>query len=116
MLMPYIYHPSRIIYYSSTHSVLLDHHYLLLIITLYFYFFIIFPHTSVLMADANAMYHPSLIIYYSSIHYVINPHFSPLWMVDANLIVILLFISSYFRSVWHPLGCFILRMQHGLFV
>ena len=29
------------------------------------------------------------------------------WMVDATFIFILLFISSYFRSVWHPV-CFIL--------
>ena len=66
------------------------------------------------MADANAMYHPSFIIYYSSTHYLftyyflINPFFSPPWMVDANFIFILVFTSSYF--------CFILRMQHGLFI
>ena len=65
------------------------------------------------MADANAMYHPSFIIYYSSTHYLftyyflINPLFFPPWMVDANFIFILVFVSSYF--------CFILRMQHGLF-
>ena len=42
-----------------------------------------------------------------------STHFFPLWMVDANLIFILLvFISSYFRSVWHPFGCFILRMVY----
>ena len=115
MLMPYIYHPSRIIYYSSTHFVLFHHHYyLLLIITVYFYFvFFLLPHTSLLMADANAMYHPSFIMYYSSTHYLftyyflINPFFPP-WMVDVNFIFILVFTSSYF--------CFILRMRHGLFI
>ena len=114
--MPYIYHPSRIIYYSSTHFVLFHHHYLLLIITVYFYFILFFllPHTSLLMADANAMYHPCFIIYYSSTHYLftyyflINPFFFPPWMVDANFIFILVFTSSYF--------CFILRMRHGLFI
>ena len=35
-----------------------------------------------------------------------------LWMVDANFIFFLVFISSYFRSVWHPFGCFILRMVY----
>ena len=35
-----------------------------------------------------------------------------LWMVDANFIYILVFISYYFRSVWHPFGCFILRMVY----
>ena len=53
-------------------------------ITVYFYFVLLFPHTSLLMADANAMYHPSFIIYYSSTHYLftyyflINPLFSTL--------------------------------------
>ena len=41
MLMPYIYHPSRIIYYSSTHFVLFHHHYyLLLIITVYLFIYL----------------------------------------------------------------------------
>ena len=114
--MPYIYHPSRIIYYSSTHFVLFHHHYYsLLIITVYFFlFFFLLPHTSLLMADANAMYHPSFIIYYSSTHYLftyyflINRFFFPPWLVDANFIFILVFTSSYF--------CFILRMRHGLFI
>ena len=63
---------------------------LLLIITVYFYFILFFllPHTSLLMADANAMYHPSFIIYYSSTHYLftyyflINPFFFHLgWLM-----------------------------------
>ena len=170
--MPYIYHPSRIIYYSSTHFVLFYHHYyLLLIVSVCFYFcshygfhhifhffmadanaiylspksyylllintlriisssllftthhhslflfnlFFLLPHTSLLMADANATYHPSFIIYYSSIYYSFihllfshQPIFFPPWMVDANFIFILVFTSSYF--------CFILRMRHGLFI
>ena len=145
MLMPYIYHPSRIIYYSSTHFVLFYHHYYLLLIvpvcfyfcshfgfhhifhffmadanaiylspksyylllintlriisssllfttrhhSLFIYLFIfLLPHTSLLMADANAMYHPSFIIYYSSTHYLftyyflINPFFFHLgWLM-----------------------------------
>ena len=76
MLMPYIYHPSRIIYYSSTHFVLFHHHYyLLLIITVFVLLFFLLPHTSLLMADANAMYHPSFIIYYSSTHYLFTYYF-----------------------------------------
>ena len=80
---------------------------------LFIYFFLL-PHTSLLMADANAMYHPSFIIYYSSTHYLftyyflINPFLFPPWMVDANFIFILVFTSSYF--------CFIVRMRHGLFI
>ena len=42
-----------------------------------------------------------------------STHFPPpLWMVDATFIFILLFISSYFRSAWHPFSCFILRMVY----
>ena len=111
--MPYIYHPSRMIYYSPTHFVLFYHHYyLLLIITVYFILFFFSPPSSLLMANSNAMYHPSFIIYYSSTRYLftyyflINPLFPP-WMVNANFIFILVFVSSYF--------CFILRMRHGLF-
>ena len=80
----HIYHPSRIMYYSSTHFVLFDHYYLLLIITLYVVLFS--PTYFSLMADANAIDHPRLIIYYSSTHFVINPLFCPLLMVDANII------------------------------
>ena len=75
MLMPYIYHPSRIIYYSSTHFVLFHHHYYLLLITVFCFCFFLLPHTSLLMADANAMYHPSFIIYYSSTHYLFTYYF-----------------------------------------
>ena len=82
---------------------------------LFYFLFIFFSHIlHFLMADANAMYHPSFIIYYSSTHYLftyyflINPFLFPPWMVDANFIFILVFTSSYF--------CFILRMQHGLFI
>ena len=66
---------------------------------------------------ANAIY-ASLIIYYSSTHYLFTYLFShqhiffPLWMVDANFIFILVLISSYFRSVWHPFGCLILCMVY----
>ena len=86
-----------IIYYSSSQFIL---------------FCSFFPHTSLLIADANVMYHPSFIIYYSSTHYLfnyflINPLFFPPWMVDANFIFMLVFVSSYF--------CFILCMRHGLF-
>ena len=42
----------------------------------FFLFFFLLPHTSLLMADANAMYHPSFIIYYSSTHYLFNFIFS----------------------------------------
>ena len=79
--------------------------------SLFFILFFLLPHTSLLMADANAMYHPSFIIYYSSTHYLftyyflINPFFFQPWMDDANFIFILVFTSSYF--------CFILRMRHG---
>ena len=129
--MSYIYHPSRIIYYSSTHFVLFYHHYYLLLIvsvcfyfcshfrfhhifnffmadanaiylspksyylllintlriisssllftthhhSLFFIYFFLLPHTSLLMADANAMYHPSFIIYYSSTHYLFTYYF-----------------------------------------
>ena len=48
-----------------------------------------------------------------NIFFILIKTFFPLWMVDANLIFILLvFISSYFRSVLHPFGCFILRMVY----
>ena len=53
-----------------------------------------------------------VLIIYSLIYFLINTFFFPLWMVDANFIFILVFISSYFRSVWHPFGCFILRMVY----
>ena len=33
-------------------------------------------------------------------------------MVDANFIFILVFISPYSRSVWHPSGCLILHMVY----
>ena len=70
------------------------------------------------MADANAMSYYLLLINSFFIHIFIfsSTHFFififPLWMVDANFIFILVFISSYFRSVWHPFGCFILRMVY----
>ena len=48
-----------------------------------------------------------LFYFFSSTH---SP--PPLWMVDAMFIFILFFISSYFRSVWHPFSCFILRMVY----
>ena len=58
--MPYIYHPSRIIYYSSTHFVLFYHHYyLLLIVSVCFYFCSHFGFHHIFhffMADANAIY------------------------------------------------------------
>ena len=63
----------------------------------------------------------SLIIFYASTHFFSHrlilyffssTHFFPPWMVDANFIFILVFISSYFRSVWHPFGCFILRIVY----
>ena len=64
-------------------SLFTTHHHSLFI----FYFFLL-PHTSLLMADANAMYHPSFIIYYSSTHYLftyyflINPFFFHLgWLM-----------------------------------
>ena len=84
MLVPYTYHPSRIIDYSSTHFVLFDHHYYLLLIITVFP-----PHTSVLMADANVMYHPSVIIYYSSTHYLLFGfhHIFHFLMDDANAIL-----------------------------
>ena len=56
-----------------------------------------------------------LLIIYSLVYFLINPLFYPLWMVNANFIFILIVISSYFCSVWHPFGCFILRMRHVFF-
>ena len=44
--------------------------------------------------------------------FLINTFFPPLWMVDAKFILILLFILSYFCSVWHTFSCFILRMVY----
>ena len=45
-------------------------------------------------------------------HFFSSTHFPPLWMVDAMFIFIKVFISSYFRSVWHPFSCFILRIVY----
>ena len=41
-----------------------------------------------------------------------STHFFPLWMVDANFIFILVFISSYLLSVWHPFDCFVICMVY----
>ena len=101
-------------------------YYLIIIIIYYtspqFIFCSFFPHISLSMADANAIYHPSLIIYYSSTQFILfyftylfsHQHifFYFKWIVDANFILILVFISSYVRSVWHPFGCFILCMVY----
>ena len=45
-------------------------------------------------------------------HFFSSTHFPPLWIVDAMFIFIKVFISSYFRSVWHPFSCFILRIVY----
>ena len=93
--------------FPSYHLILMN----TLFLTNTFFFTIFFC-----MDDANFTYHPSLIMYYSSTHFLILffslTHFPPLWMVDAMFIFILVFISSYFRSVWHPFSCFILRMVY----
>ena len=101
MLMPYII--PVLLFITHQHIITRQH-----IFIFYFYFFG--------MEDANFTYHPSLIIYYSSTHFLILffliNTFHPTWMVDAMFIVILVFTSSYFRSVWHPFSCFILRMVY----
>ena len=83
-------------------------------------FYPFFPTICFCMDDANFTYHPtlaSLIIYYSStnfliLFFLINTFPPPLFMVDATFIFILVFTSSYFRSVWHPFSCFILCMVY----
>ena len=77
--------------------------------------FLFFSHVLPFMFDANFIYNSSLIICYSSTLFLllINSFFSHIYllcMVDANFIFILVFISPYFRSVWHPFSYFILRM------
>ena len=71
-------------------SLLFTTHHHSLFYFILFYFFLL-PHTSLLMADANAMYHPSFIIYYSSTHYLftyyflINPFFFDLgWLMRTS--------------------------------
>ena len=75
---------SSLLFTTHHHSLFL---FCLLFCFLFFGFFLL-PHTSLLMADANAMYHPSFIIHYSSTHYLftyyflINPFFSHLgWLM-----------------------------------
>ena len=101
MLMPYII--PVLLFITHQHIITRQHIFI-------FYLFIFW------MEDANFTYHPSLIIYYSSTHFLILffliNTFHPTWMVDAMFIFILVFTSSYFRSVWHPFSCFILRMVY----
>ena len=88
------------------------HSYNLLFINTYVFNF---SHILLFMGDANFIYifqsYNLLLInsFFSSNHFVFHIYLP--WMVDANFIFILVFISPYFHSVWHPFGCFI----YGLF-
>ena len=91
-----IYHPSLII-------LLLINTFFLLFHILFFMSMLISYIFSVLLFITQL-----IIIIYLFSHQLF---FSP-WMVDANFIFILVLISSFFCSVWHPFVCFILRIVY----
>ncbi len=113
-----IYHSSLIIYYfySSTLFVLFDHHYYYTD-HLSLFNFIFSSHISLLMADAHAIYHFSLIICYSwTEHIITHQHFFLFFFIFDAMFISSFFITSYFRSVWHPFSCFILRMVYFFYL
>ena len=87
---------------------------LVLLINTFFYFFYYFSHfyfaRMMLIQVLLFIAHQLIFLFFS--HQDINTFPPPPPTLDATFIFIIVFISSYFRSVWHPFSCFIVRIVY----
>ena len=94
-----------------THKHIITHQHIVFILFIYLFFHNFFAWTMLISHIIQVLLcitHQLIFIF----HFFSSTHFPPLWMVDAMFILIKVFISSYFRSVWHPFSCFILRIVY----